>query len=88
MPSPAFAPPLLMEMRELWRAFPDPEMRRVLLEVEHLRGVLAEIETLRESIDRAWKADVGGQLVGLEILRCRLQEERVRVGIISGTTPP
>jgi hypothetical protein len=42
------------------------------------------LKTLRAAIDRAWKADVGGQLVGLETLRVRLQEERVRIGIING----
>jgi hypothetical protein len=70
-------------MRELWRKYPDPDVRRLLLEINHLRAVLHEVESLRVAIDRAWKADVGGQLVGLERLRCRLQEERVRLGILS-----
>jgi hypothetical protein len=84
-PSPNdFRPPITVEMRELWRAYPDPDVRRLLLEIVHLRRLLGEIETLRQAIDRAWKAEAGGQLVGLEALRCRLQEERVRIGIIQG----
>ena len=38
---------------------------------------------LRQSIDRAWKAKAGGQLVALERLRCLLQDERERDGIIT-----
>lgn len=38
-------------------------------------------------IDRAWKDNVGGQLVGLEQLRCLLQRERVRYGELSIGTP-
>jgi hypothetical protein len=83
---PNFRPPIVEEMRELWRKHRDPDVRRLLLEIHHLRGVLGEVENLRESIDRVWKAEVGGQLVALYQLRCRLQEERVRIGILSGST--
>jgi len=79
-----FRPPTLEEMRLLWRSYPDPDVRRLLREVAHLRKVLAEVETLRQSIDNAWKAEAGGQLVALYQLRIRLQEERVRIGIITG----
>lgn len=79
-----FAPPTIEEMRLLWRAYPDPNVRRLLREIVHLRGVLAEIEGLRQSIDRVWKDEVGGQLVALYELRIRLQTERVRIGIIQG----
>lgn len=70
-------------MRELWNRRPTrAEMRRLLLEIERARRVLDEIEQMRAAINRAWKADVGGQLTGLERLRCLLQEERVRIGIL------
>lgn len=80
-----FRPPIVEEMRELWLKHRDPDVRRLLLEIHHLRGVLVEVESLRESIDRVWKDEVGGQLVALYQLRCRLQEERVRIGILSGS---
>jgi ATP phosphoribosyltransferase regulatory subunit HisZ len=79
-----FAPPTLEEMRLLWRAYPDPNVRRLLREIAHLRGVLVEVESLRQSIDSAWKQDVGGHLVALYELRIRLQAERERIGIIKG----
>jgi ATP phosphoribosyltransferase regulatory subunit HisZ len=79
-----FAPPTFEEMRLLWRAYPDPNVRRLLREIAHLRKVLAEVESLRESIDRVWKDEVGGQLAALYHLRIRLQAERVRIGIIQG----
>lgn len=77
-----FRPPIVEEMRELWLKHRDPDVRRLLLEINHLPAVLTEIENLRAAIDRAWKADIGGQLVGLEVLRCRLREEPVRIGIL------
>jgi len=40
-------------------------VRRVILEVRHLRRVLHEIEVLRVAIDTAWHAEFGGQLVAL-----------------------
>jgi hypothetical protein len=36
----------------------------VLREIVHLLCVLAEVESLRQSIDTVWKDEVGGQLVG------------------------
>jgi hypothetical protein len=81
-PTPEFRPPTTEEMRALGRAYAsDPNVRRLLLEIGHLRDVLREIETTRQSIERAWKEEFDGQLVGLEVLRCRLQEERVRIGL-------
>ncbi|CAH2802820.1 MAG: hypothetical protein PPHEINF_5375 [uncultured Paraburkholderia sp.] len=71
-------------MRELWNRHRDPDVWRLLLEIAHLRRVLTEIETLRAAIERSWKDEVGGQLAGLHMLRCRLQEERVRIGILGG----
>jgi hypothetical protein len=67
-----FRLPIVEEMRELWRKYRDPDVRRLLLEIHHLRRVLVEADKLRESIDRVWNDDVGGQLVALYRLRCRL----------------
>ncbi|MFM0608616.1 hypothetical protein PQR05_29220 [Paraburkholderia sediminicola] len=91
MPLPDHTPPWKRELRELWRACSQADSQRLILEILHYRNVLAQIEAMRLPIDRAWKADVGGQLVGLECLRVLLQQERVRVGImddIGGSSPP
>lgn len=78
----AFNPPQTAEMRALWRKHADPDIRRLLLEIHHLRNVLKEVEDLRVTIDRVWKEDVGGQLVALEKLRYLLLAERVRTGLL------
>jgi hypothetical protein len=82
MSLPDFQPLWRRELRELWRKYPQDDVRRLILEIMRSREVLADIDSMRASIDRAWKADVGGQLTGLERLRVLLQQERVRVGII------
>jgi len=82
---PDFRPPQIPEMRDLWRRYADPDVRRLLLEIQHLRGVLNEVESLRVSVDRVWKEEVGGQLVALYHLRCLLQRKRERTGSISTT---
>jgi hypothetical protein len=75
-----FVPPQTGEMRRLWRKHADPDIRRLLLEIDHLRRVLKEVEALRATVDRMWKEDVGGQLVALEKLRYLLVAERIRTG--------
>jgi hypothetical protein len=84
---PNFRAPQLAEMRTMWLRYEnsDPDAQRLLLEIVHLRDVLQEIERLRAAIDRTWKADVGGQLVGLENLRSLLQRERNRIGLLAAT---
>ncbi|BCF95403.1 hypothetical protein PPGU16_84700 (plasmid) [Paraburkholderia largidicola] len=79
---PDFVPPQTSEMRALWRRHQDPDIRRLLLEINHLRNVLREMDDLRAVVDRAWKDDIGGQLVALEKMRYRLLEERVRRGLL------
>jgi len=69
MPLPAFPPPIDSEMRVLWRRMADPDVRRVILEVQHLRAVLLEVEQFRIAIDAVWKQDVGGQLVALPVTK-------------------
>jgi len=56
-------------MRVLWRRMADPDVRRVILEVQHLRAVLLEVEQFRIAIDAVWKQDVGGQLVALPVTK-------------------
>lgn len=78
---PEFRSPSTDELRALWLAC--PHARCTVLEVVHLRAVLAEVEQLRQSIERAWHAEAGGQLVALYRLRIRLKEEHERIGIIA-----
>lgn len=84
------------ELRDLYREHPNQDIRRVILqlvearralekseaEVTRLRVAILKIEELRQVIDRAWKDQVGGHLVGLESLRVLLQEQRVFMGYL------
>jgi len=87
MPLPDFSPPVDTEMRALWHRCADPDVRRVILEVQHLRAVLLDVEQFRAAIDTVWKKDVGGQLVALQRLRYLLQNERMRYGMLSTVHP-
>jgi hypothetical protein len=81
---PDFEPPLVGELRELWRAYPQEDVRRLILEIQRYRRVLSEVERLRGVIDRCWKDSAGGQLVALERLRFLLTDESIRVGVLPG----
>jgi hypothetical protein len=70
-------------MRELWQRYSDPDVRRLLLEIQHLRGVLSDVERLRATVERAWKDAESGQLAALYQLRLLLQRERERTGRIN-----
>lgn len=70
-------------LRSLWLANRDPDIRRALEEVAFRRAAaerqdlaLREITTLFEIIRQAWKENVGGQLVAMEMLRAALNDQR------------
>jgi hypothetical protein len=82
LPVPDFKPQSAAKLRVLWRKYPDDEtVRRACLEVEHQRRVVDHIEGYRVTIERAWKDEIGGQLVGLYQLRLLLSAERRRAGL-------
>jgi len=80
---PDFTPPPTEELRELYRKHDDPDIRRLILEIVHLRQVLLNVEDFRKVIDSGWKETMGGELAGLYRLRIFLQAERIRAGHIS-----
>ncbi|MNY79446.1 hypothetical protein D3C86_2200920 [compost metagenome] len=53
-------------------------MRRLVLEVERGRQVMAEVDSLYDTIQQAWRDKVGGQLVALHRLKQLLSDERDR----------
>jgi hypothetical protein len=87
MPLPNYSTPTINELRALWRLHDDHDIRRLILEIQHLREVQEEIEYLRSVTERAWKAENLGTLVALEKLRVLMQSERSRLGILSGLPP-
>lgn len=73
---PDFRPVTQAELRQIWAEHPD--MRRLVLEVERYRRVMAEIDGLYKSTHQAWRDHAGGHLVALHMLKTLMSEERGR----------
>lgn len=73
---PEFRPVTQDELRQIWAEHPD--MRRLVLEVERYRRVMAEIDGLCKSTQQAWRDSVGGNLVALHLLKALMTEEMDR----------
>lgn len=66
------------ELRAFWMKHPHPDVRRLILEVESYLRAMLEIDRLYESIQQAWSAEVGGELVALYMLKRIVFNERMR----------
>ncbi|MGQ7957640.1 hypothetical protein ACUTAF_07980 [Pseudomonas sp. SP16.1] len=73
---PEFRPVTQDELRQIWAE--HPEMRRLVLEVERYRRVMAEIDGLCKSTHEAWRHSVGGNLMALHRLQALMTDERYR----------
>lgn len=76
---PPFQPVTQTELRCLWRSYPDPELRRLMLEVQRYRGVIDDIDKLYQVIHQSWREAVGGDLIALHLLKQILYTERFRL---------
>lgn len=79
------------ELRSLWLTSRDPILRRVIEEVAFGRmasqrqdRAIREITALFEIIRQAWKEEIGGQLVAMEMLRSLLNDQRRLRGELPG----
>ena len=77
---PPFTPVTLAELRAFWTRYPDPDVRRLILEVQRYRQQLKEINKLYEATHNAWRENVGGNIVALHWLQGIMCRERFRVG--------
>lgn len=68
------------ELRAIWKAYPAEDVRRLTLEVERYRRVMAEIDDHFKNVQLAWRDEVGGHLVALHMLKVLMQRERDRLG--------
>lgn len=66
---PPFRPVTLDELRSIWSQYPDPDIRRLVLEVERYRRVIKEIDQLYKTTHQAWRRTVGGNLIALHLLQ-------------------
>lgn len=80
---PDFRPVSLVEMRELWIKHPDPEIRRLILEIAHYRETIKEVDRLYHSIQRSWREIEGGHLISLHLLKTLASQEMERMGLHS-----
>lgn len=74
---PPFRPVTQNELRQIWVEHSDS--RRLVLEIERYRRVIAEIDQLYKTTHQAWREHVGGNLVALHLLEMLMLEERLRL---------
>ncbi|WP_447639598.1 hypothetical protein [Pandoraea norimbergensis] len=77
------------QLRALWLANRDTDIRRALEELvfrrreaSHLNLVLIDIERLYVIIHQSWKEVAGDKLIALETLRGHLGDLRIRRGLL------
>lgn len=75
---PPFRSVTQSELRDFWNKHPDSDVRRLILEVESYRRAMQEVDRLYGSIQQAWSAEVGGELVALYMLKRIVFDERMR----------
>jgi len=76
---PPFRPVSQDELRAVYARYRDPDIRRIVLEVERYRRVIAEMDTLYKSTHQAWRDEVGGNLISLHMLLQIMTTERQRL---------
>lgn len=83
---PPFRPVTRDELRYIWTT--HPESRRLVLEIERYRRVIAEIDSLYKTTHQAWRYHLGGNLTALHLLQQMMTEERERLPVeVAGVDP-
>jgi hypothetical protein len=82
---PHFAAVDLKEMRRFWKQYRGNEdIERLLLEIQHNRNLIHEIEDYFQTIHKVWREEGRGQLVAMEKMRLLFVTERSRFGNLQG----
>lgn len=85
---PAFAPLSLKELRGFWQKYRgNPDIERLILEVQFGRTVIGEIDLYFTSIHQAWREQNVGELVAIEKVRLLLIQQHLRQGVLAGLMP-
>jgi hypothetical protein len=88
-PLPYFAAVDLKEMRRFWKQYRgNPDVERLLLEIQHNRYLIHELEDYFQTILKVWQAEGRGQLVAMEKTRLLYVTERSRFGNLQGLHVP
>lgn len=85
---PDFETVSLDELRQFWIQYPDPNVRRLILEVARYRMKIREIDKLYCGINNAWREEVGGHLFALYLLKKLAYQEMSRMGETSQQAKP
>lgn len=75
---PPFEAVSIYELRRLYANHKEPDIRRLILEIQRYREVLKEAEDLAASIEESWHESVGGSLVAIYWLRQIFRREKFR----------
>jgi len=80
-----FEPITDSELRQLWRQYRDPDVRRLILEVHRARGVVnaAHGDALK-ALYASWDKRPGDVKASVQAVIDRLLAEKVRLGAIGG----
>lgn len=84
---PPFEPVTLDELRRVWTKHPEPVIRRMALEIQRYRRLLAEIDPLCQRAHQAYRDDTNGELVAFHLLKDILYKERYRLPDTSRVSP-
>jgi hypothetical protein len=74
---PPFRPVTQAELRQIWSEHPNS--RRLVLEIERYRRLIAEIDGLYKTTHQAWRDHLGGNLTALHLLQQVMTAERQRL---------
>lgn len=83
---PPFRPVTQAELRHIWSNHPD--CRRLVLEVERYRRVIAKIDDLYKITHQSWRDHLGGNLTALHLLQQVMTEERGRLPAVIDDDDP
>ena len=74
---PPFKPVTQAKLRHIWAV--HPQCRRLVLEIERYRRVIAKIDDLYKITHQSWRNNLGGNLTALHLLQQIMTEERERL---------
>jgi hypothetical protein len=83
-----FQSPTLSELREMWTQHTDWNIRRLILEIQHLRVFLLEAHELITVIDQCWALETDTRLVAIQRLMRLIENEPRRFGKVTDRPRP
>lgn len=76
---PPFEPVTLDELRRIWVEHPESKFRRMALEIQRYRKVLAEVDSLYQTVHQSYRDATNSELVALHLFKQLMHHERYRL---------